>query len=111
MSQIQFIQVTPTELANLISENVIEVLKLQQHPNIATAIVPEKELLTRQETADLLQISKVTLHDRVNNKLLKPYKMGKRTYFRRSEVLECLYSTNNSDYKFLAGSKPVTKNA
>ena len=109
MSQIQFIQVTPTELANLISANVLEVLKLKREESPTSTFVPEKELLSRQETGELLGISMVTLHDRVNNNLLKPYKMGKRTYFKRSEVLDCLYASNNTDFKYTYGHKSIQK--
>ena len=52
------------------------------------------EFLTRKETAQLLKISLVCLHDWCNKGILKPYKVGNRTYFSRKEINEKLYGSN-----------------
>ncbi len=54
----------------------------------------EKEILTRKEVADLLGISYPCMYDWIENGYLKPYKMGNRTYFKYSEVMETLFSSN-----------------
>lgn len=93
MTQVQFIQVTPQELANLIQESVKQSLP-------PTSLIPieskQKEILTRSETANLFSISLVCLHDWVKKQILKPYKVGNKTYFKRSEVLEVLSSSNRN---------------
>ena len=56
----------------------------------------EKEILTRKEVADLLGISYPCMYDWIENGYLKPYKMGNRTYFKYSEVMEALFSSNRT---------------
>lgn len=95
MTQVQFIQVSPKELATLIQESV-------KHSLPTTTLIPtiepkQKEILTRIETANLFSISLVCLHDWVKKKILKPYKVGNKTYFKRSEVMEALSSSNKQN--------------
>jgi len=54
----------------------------------------EKEILTRKEVADLLGISYPCMYDWIDNGYLKPYKMGNRTYFKYSEVMDALFKSN-----------------
>jgi hypothetical protein len=94
MGQIQLIQVTPAELADIISENVKTQLKelfVEMH---GTPKEDEHEFLTRKETAALFKVSLVTVHDWSNNGILKPYKLGNRTYYKYSELLEALFNSN-----------------
>jgi excisionase family DNA binding protein len=96
MTKIQFIEVTPIDLVNLINEgtkNHIQELFKQWQP-----IEPQsqKEFLTRKETAQLFNVSLVTIHEWQNNGILKVYKMGNRSFFKYSELLETLYNSNRS---------------
>jgi hypothetical protein len=95
MSTIQFIQFTPAELVNLITEGVKNQLCELVNNSTPKQEQQEPEFLTRKETADLLKVSLVTIHDWSNNKILKPYKMGNRTYFKRSEILQQLFNSNS----------------
>jgi len=52
------------------------------------------EWLTRKETAKLLKISLVCLHDWSNKNILKAYKVGNRTYFNRKEINAILFNSN-----------------
>jgi hypothetical protein len=94
MSSIQFIQVSPTELANLINEGIKENLRdtlkelLEQQPN-------QKELLTRNETKEYFNVSLVTLHSWVNKNIIKKYKVGNKTFFKRSELETVVANSNN----------------
>ena len=94
MGSVQLIQVTPTELATLISENV----KIQLQELFVELKGKSKddgpEFLTRKETAELFKVSLVTIHDWSNNGLLKAYKLGNRTYYKRSELLQALFDSN-----------------
>ena len=93
MQTIQFIQTTPTELANLVIDAVRQELKtLNRH--VEHPSTPVKELLTRKETAQLFAVSLVTIHDWCNSGILKPYKVGNRTYFKRVEVMEVVSRSN-----------------
>ena len=53
-----------------------------------------EEFLTRKATAELLKISLVCLHDWCNKGIIKPYKLGNRTYFSRKELVESVLSSN-----------------
>ena len=55
-----------------------------------------KEFLTRKETATLFNVSLVTIHEWQKNGILKVYKMGNRSFFKYSELLEKLYNSNRS---------------
>jgi hypothetical protein len=63
-------------------------LKLHYQPK-----EPE-EFLTRTETAELLKISLVTVHQWSNQGILNPYKVGNRTYYLRKEINDQLYNSN-----------------
>ena len=91
MHQVQFIQVSPQELATLIQESVKQSLLIPPTPSIESK---QKEILTRIETANLFSISLVCLHDWIKKGIIKPYKVGNKTYFKRSEVMEVLSSSN-----------------
>jgi len=93
MQNIQFIQFSPQELANLIQESVKQSLPdfpIQKDSD-------QKEILTRSETAQLFSISLVCLHDWIKKGILKPYKVGNKTYFKRSEIMEVLSSSNRQN--------------
>lgn len=94
MSNFQFIQVTPEDLANLIQESVKQSLPSSLLPPVDS---PQKEILTRRETANLFSISLVCLHDWIKKGILKPYKVGNKTYFKRSEIMEVLSSSNRQN--------------
>lgn len=53
-----------------------------------------EEYMTRIETAKLLKISLVTVHEWNKKKILYPRKIGKRTYYLRSEIKELLLNSN-----------------
>lgn len=96
MGGIQILQVTPTDLAQLISESVKAELQGILQSNQQPTKVDAKELLTRKETAELLQVSLVTVHEWTKTKILTHYKMGNRTYYKRSEVLNKMFNSNTT---------------
>lgn len=93
MEQINFIQTTPTELVNLITDAVRQELQ-DINRLIGTNTNEVKELLTRKETGDLFSVSLVTIHEWCKSGILKPYKVGNRTYFKREEVMEVVSRSN-----------------
>lgn len=93
--QIQFINLNPDELANLISDNV----KVQIQ-NLARDLSEinnqqQKEILSRKEVSKMFEISLVTLHDWIKNGILTPYKIGGRTFFKHSELMQLLINSKN----------------
>ena len=93
MEQINFIQTTPTELVNLITDAVRQELQ-DINRLIGTNTNEVQELLTRKETGDLFSVSLVTIHEWCKSGILKPYKVGNRTYFKREEVMEVVSRSN-----------------
>jgi hypothetical protein len=93
MEQINFIQTTPTELVNLITDAVRQELQ-DINRLIGNNTNEVKELLTRKETGDLFSVSLVTIHEWCKSGILKPYKVGNRTYFKREEVMEVVSRSN-----------------
>jgi len=93
-NSIQFINVTPQELVNLISESVKAHLEQLSINLQSKSSKDEPEFLTRKQTAELFGVSLATTHDWNNNGILKFYKMGNRSYCKRSELLETLYNSN-----------------
>lgn len=57
---------------------------------------PEKEVkyLTRKEVAELLSISLPTLHSWCQRKILNPYRVGNRVYFKSTEIDQSLKQIN-----------------
>lgn len=94
--QIQLIQVTTEELVTLISESVkIQFQELTKEIEVKNQ-KQEKEFLTRSETAKFFNVSLVTIHDWQKNGILKVYKMGNRSFFKYSELIDTLYNSNRS---------------
>lgn len=97
MSQIQFIGTSPTELASLIADGIGKHIENLNRFNPLSDKDALKEVMTRRETAELFSVSLVTLHDWVNSGIIKPYKVGNRTYFKRSELLSVMELSNKNE--------------
>lgn len=50
-----------------------------------------KPHLTRKETAEFFNVSVNCINNWVNNGILKAYKVGQRTYFKKSELIEVVF--------------------
>jgi excisionase family DNA binding protein len=48
------------------------------------------EFLTITEAAQLLRVSKVTIHSWINTKVIKAYKIGRRTLLVKSKVFAAI---------------------
>jgi len=53
-------------------------------------LLPETNLLTREEVCQLLNINKTTLWNYTKKDMLKSYGIGSRVYYKRDEVIEAL---------------------
>lgn len=95
MQTIQFIGTSPTELASLIADGISKHLENLNRFNPSSEKDSPKEIMTRKETAELFSVSMVTIHDWVNSGIIKPYKVGNRTYFKRSELINVMDLSNN----------------
>lgn len=96
MGTIQILQVTSTDLAQLISDSVKSELKQALKNKLETPQTVTKEFLTREETKNFFKISYVTLHDWIRKGLITPYKMGRKTFFKRSELVASLLNSKKA---------------
>ena len=56
---------------------------------------PDKDvLLTRQETADLLSVSLVSLWDYTRKDLIPAFRIGSKVRYKKSDVMEALQKMN-----------------
>lgn len=91
MPTVQFIQTTPQELQQQITEGVKtqiqEFLKLYKpkQPN---------DYLTRSEVARMFKVDISTVHNWCKSKKLKPLGIGSRVYFLRSDIEKSLIPLN-----------------
>ncbi len=91
MEQIQFIQITPEQLSSAIIEGVkkqLDEIKKEFQPKQPT------EYLTRNETAELLNIDLSTLHNWTKQGKLNAYGIGYRVYYKRAEIENALVKIN-----------------
>ena len=87
MESIQFIQTTPEEIKKDILKGVSELIE-----SLKKDFTPKEpiELLTREETAELLKVNLTTIWNYTNQGRLIAYKIGNRVYYKRSEVMDAL---------------------
>ncbi len=88
MENVQFIQTSPTQLADLINEGVknqLEQLKKELQNQSAN-----DDLMSREQACKFLQIDSSTLWHWTNKGKVKAYGIGARRYYKRSELLEAL---------------------
>ena len=57
------------------------------------APAPEVEFITINETAEFLQVSRVTVHAWINKGILTAYKIGNLTRLKKHEVAEAMTGT------------------
>ena len=67
-----------------------QIKQLQQQPHAST-----DRLITRDDTAKLLGVSIVTVHNWVKSNILKAYRVGNKVRFKESEVFDSLQSINS----------------
>ena len=84
---IQFIQITPVELKELIQETIRCAFR-----EFAKDFQPKEptEYLTRKEVQKMLNINLSTLHHWTKQGKLKAYRIVARIYYKRHEVDEAL---------------------
>ena len=91
MQTVQFIQTTPQELQNQITEGVKN--QLQEFLKLYTPKQPN-EYLTRQQVAEMFNVDISTIHNWCKSGKLKPLGLGARVYFLRSDIEQSLQPLN-----------------
>ncbi|MDV4072199.1 DNA-binding protein [Elizabethkingia anophelis] len=92
MSKIQFVQTTPDELENLIKESVKDVIE-KMKSNLSNTSEQEK-ILTRSETARLLDIDPSSLWRWTKKGKIKAFGIENRVYYYLSDINKALIPIN-----------------
>jgi len=97
MQNSTLIQVSPKELANLISNEVKKELQdFTTNPKVKELDQTDKPHLTRKQTADFFDVSLNCINDWSKKGILKPFKVGQRTYFKKSDLLKVMFNQQNN---------------
>jgi hypothetical protein len=89
MKKIQFFKLSIQELETIIRQAVAKELKVL---NLKPPTTKEHldEILTRDEVSKLLKVSTTTLFHWHNDKILVNHKVGRRVYYKKSDVMRKL---------------------
>lgn len=93
--------ITKTQIDNMEAKTLLSMFQdlNNQLRQIKETLVPKQkiELMTRKEVSNLLGVSVVTVHNWGKKGIIKPYRIGNKVRYKRSEVLEALESINQSN--------------
>jgi len=81
------------EFTTLIAESVAAAVQ-SELSKITTEPTAQKQFLTRQETAEILGISLVTLDSYVKSGFISAYRLGHKVRFKYNDVLKALTKIN-----------------
>ena len=88
-----FLPLSPNELADIVRANVRAELD-SRFPTETQAESsdgdPSEQLLTVEQTAELLDVSRVTLNDWEKKDILLPVRLGRRVYYKRGDIYKAL---------------------
>ena len=84
---IQITEVTADELADAVADKLM--LKIENYLKELSK-KQNDEILTRQEVADYLRISLVTIHSWNKHGILNPIRMGNRIFYKKQDILDVL---------------------
>lgn len=87
---IQLLNITTNDLTNLIKEGVKS--ELSELKNVLNPESLENPHLTRKQTSLFFGVSLNCVNDWTRKGILKAYKVGQRTYYKRSELLQVMFN-------------------
>ncbi|MBL0182503.1 MAG: helix-turn-helix domain-containing protein [Chitinophagaceae bacterium] len=95
-----FVAIPMNELLELIESRIFNALDKFQRPS---QTIQTDELLRIEEACALLCVSKVTIHKWKKRKLILSYRIGRRIYFKKSELIGSLHANLIPDTKNILG--------
>lgn len=88
-NNIRLIDLTKTDLVNLISETVsFELKKVINLMNLQPSEKEESKIISRNDTSKLLGVSTTTLYLWNKQNILKAKKIGSRVYYLKADVMD-----------------------
>jgi excisionase family DNA binding protein len=89
MQQIQITNMSPEELKELVKECIKESISKQEEPKTGKE-KNEEQFLSVKEVQELLKISKVTIHSWKKKGKIKPHSIGRKIFFKKSQIISLL---------------------
>ena len=77
------------EFQDMLSKCLSGIIK-SEISGIINSAEPLKEILTRQETADFLNLSLQTLHEYTKKGIVKSHRIGNSVRYKREDILQSL---------------------
>lgn len=96
MATQHFIQIECISVEQFKNELLVEIKQLLEAFN--SLQTEQDEILSREQTAELLKISLVTLWKWTNNDIIPAYRIGKKVRYKKSEVLASLKPKNRFNF-------------
>ena len=90
MTHIQVYQLSLEDLSTMIRQSVATELQKVSNFISPTPKDESEKILTREEVCKLLKVSTTTLFNWNNDKILENHKVGRRVYYKKSDVLAVL---------------------
>jgi predicted DNA-binding transcriptional regulator AlpA len=90
MTQIQVFQLSVEDLSTMIRQSVATELQKVSNFISTTPKDDSDKILTRKEVCELFGVTEATLFNWNNEKILVNYKVGRRVYYKKSDVLAIL---------------------
>lgn len=82
-----FVAMPMDDLLELIEKRIINAIEKY---HIKAVSIPSDELLSIEQACALLLVSKVTIHKWKKKKLIRSYRIGRRVYFKKHELIGSL---------------------
>lgn len=96
MATQHFIQIECISVEQFKNELLAEIKQLLE--TYISQQTEQDEILSREQTAELLKISLVTLWKWTNNDIIPAYRIGKKVRYKKSEVLASLKPKNRFNF-------------
>jgi excisionase family DNA binding protein len=90
MTQIQVFQLSVEDLSTMIRQSVATELQKVSNLISKTPKDDSDKILTRKEVCELFGVTEATLYNWSNEKILVNYKVGRRVYYKKSDVFAIL---------------------
>lgn len=87
MTQIQVFQLSVEDLSTMIRQSVATELQKVSNFISTTPKDDSDKILTRKEVCELFGVTETTLFNWNNDKILVNFKVGRRVYYKQSDVL------------------------
>ena len=81
-----------SELCELIKKSVAEAFDNELKIFLKDSIKEEDQLLKIEEACELLKVSKVTIHKWKKQNKIQSYRIGRKIYFKRGEIINSMTS-------------------